>query len=106
MVREERAVVEKEAKRRVEKRLKSGLFLKVRREMQKLRRGELDDLVVEVEPRSPACRRSLGSHGSEEMRATSLGKRAVVGISVAKRSASYGEEIEQLMIWRGGFGSA
>ena len=111
MVREERAVVvEKEAKRRVEKRLLSLVLSPegMRREtMQKLRRGELDDLVVEVELRDrPPVVEVLGPMASEEMgrniqeALTGLigqeSRRRSISVSEAKRQFME-EEIEQLI---------
>ena len=111
MVREEWAVVvEKEARRRVEKRLLDLVLSPdgTRREtMQKLRRGELDDIVVKVEPRDhPLLVEVLGPMASEEMGRNAQealmglvgreSRRHSIYVSEARRQFM-GEEIEQLI---------
>jgi len=103
MVREERAVVvEKEAKRRVDKRLLDLVLSPsgTRREtMQKLRRGELDDLVIEVEQRDrPPVVEVLGPMASEEMgRSIQEALTGLVGQESRCRSISVSEARRQFM---------
>ena len=103
MVREERAVmVEKEAKRRVDKRLLDLVLPPggTRREtMQKLRRNELDHLVVEVEQRDrPPVVEVLGPMASEEMgRSIQEALTGLVGQESHRRSISVSEARRQFM---------
>ena len=97
MVRQERAaLVEKEAKRRVDKRLLDLVLPPdgTRREtMQKLRRGELDKHVVEVEQRDrPPVVEVFGPMASEEMgRNIQEALTGIVGQESRRRSISVGE---------------
>ena len=103
MVREEWvAVVEKEAKRRVDKRLLDLVLPPggTRREtMQKLRRNELDHLVVEVEQRDrPPVVEVLGPMASEEMgRSIQEALTGLVGQESRRRSISVSEARRQFM---------